>query len=131
MELKNVILALYVIINMATIQLVSGVFVSSFRSGPHVCRYKACPVGHRCVASGSFADCVCDDQCSQTKETGPVCAEGRTYDNLCQLRRQICQERRNILVEEYGKCSKLKSAVLFYKRKINAVKVYEDFLHDT
>lgn len=106
MEVKHVILALYVIINMATIQLVSGVFVSSFRSGPHVCKYKSCPVGHRCVASGGFADCVCDHQCSQTKETGPVCAEGRTYKNLCQLRRKICQERRNILVEQYGKCSK-------------------------
>lgn len=118
MEVKQNIITIictFYAINIAVLsnwRVVDGVFVSTFRSEPHVCRFKVCPVGHRCVASPGqeFVDCVCDHRCSQTKETGPVCAEGRTYANLCQLRMKICQERRNILVSNYGECSGCRDA---------------------
>ncbi|XP_066918954.1 uncharacterized protein [Clytia hemisphaerica] len=96
---------LYILlINLMTLHLASTVFVSTFRSKPDACRSMVCPIGHKCVSSGEVADCVCDHQCSQTKDTGPVCADGKTYKNLCQLNMKVCQEQRNILVQHYGKC---------------------------
>ena len=68
MEVKQNIITIictFYAINIAVLsnwRVVDGVFVSTFRSEPHVCRFKVCPVGHRCVASPGqeFVDCVCD-----------------------------------------------------------------------
>jgi Kazal-type serine protease inhibitor domain. len=82
----------------------SNGFVANFRREASVCRNKRCPVGHKCIEVGGDVDCICDHQCSQTKSTGPICADGVTYKNLCHLQMKICQEQRIILVQHYGEC---------------------------
>ena len=92
-------------------------FVANFRREASGCRNKQCPIGHKCIETGDDIDCVCDHQCSKTKNTGPICADGETYENLCHLQMKICQEQRNILVHYYGECkSKLWVSEIFFQR---------------
>lgn len=53
-----------------------------------------------------IAECVCPKSCEPIVR--PVCAtDGKTYDNMCEMKRSACNLRLNITAKYIGVCGKL------------------------
>eukprot|EP00112_Aurelia_sp_Birch-Aquarium-sp1_P014402 Seg3106.3 transcript_id=Seg3106.3/GoldUCD/mRNA.D3Y31 product="Follistatin-related protein 1" protein_id=Seg3106.3/GoldUCD/D3Y31 len=65
-----------------------------------------CPLGLRCqLRDNNTPYCECNIICKKHPRQGPVCAKnGRTYENICALKKEECKTLNFIPVNHYGKC---------------------------
>ncbi|XP_072395904.1 follistatin [Diabrotica undecimpunctata] len=79
-----------------------GVRCSSCRES---CKEVVCDVDKTCVLRKGTPKCVCASRCKEGKFRplkGPVCGtDGRSYRNICRLRKQSCRRRSNSLTIAY------------------------------
>ncbi|XP_057669095.1 follistatin isoform X1 [Diorhabda carinulata] len=79
-----------------------GVRCSSCRDS---CKEVVCDVDKTCVLRKGTPKCVCASKCKEGKLRslkGPVCGtDGRSYRNVCRLRKQSCRRRSNSLTIAY------------------------------
>ena len=70
------------------------------------CEDKICSFNSLCVVNNNYkASCQCP-KCPPT--TKHVCgSDGETYVNECELRKQSCTTKTNIIIFHQGKCGKL------------------------
>lgn len=69
------------------------------------CTNVTCKYHSHCVASSPHQfTCVCENSCPSYEKQ--VCASnGRTFKNLCWLRREICRTRENYTKQHPGSCT--------------------------
>ncbi|KAJ8979080.1 hypothetical protein NQ317_015069 [Molorchus minor] len=76
----------------------------------HSCVDVNCGVDKTCVIRNGIPKCVCSSKCKDGKPRpkGPVCGtDGRSYRNICRLRKQACRRRSTTLSVAYkGTCQK-------------------------
>ncbi|KRT85546.1 hypothetical protein AMK59_907, partial [Oryctes borbonicus] len=68
-----------------------------------------CESGKVCVVRKGHPKCICSPKCNVSKkisERAPICgSDGRTYKNICRLKKRACRKRSNDLsVAYYGTC---------------------------
>ena len=55
--------------------------------------------------SNGTSKCICQLGCGRNLD--PVCAsDGKSYDNLCIMKRESCLKKANLIVKHEGECSK-------------------------
>lgn len=69
------------------------------------CALVRCRYNSKCIVESGVGKCVCEDACPKIHL--PVCANnGRTYVNLCYLKRDSCSRQQNIEIRYHRKCRK-------------------------
>jgi hypothetical protein len=65
-----------------------------------------CGDGKKCVVRRGRPKCVCSPDCRKSRHKGPVCGtDGRSYRNVCRLRKRACRRKSATLaVAYYGHC---------------------------
>lgn len=78
------------------------------------CKFVRCPKNQHCIEDqNSIPHCVtCNENCSDREALKEVCAaNGVTYRNVCQLKKESCQIGRSIPVAYKGPCKGISSNV--------------------
>ena len=74
-----------------------------------------CPFGQRCVIINNQPICKCNHNCDKAENTGPLCTKsGRTYSNLCELKKAECKKGDYIMVDHFGKCKAKSKLILLF-----------------
>lgn len=75
------------------------------------CSGVECEENKMCVIRKGRPRCVCSSRCrvSKTVSKGPVCGtDGRSYKNICRLRKRACRRRSSTLTVDYnGLCQSM------------------------
>ena len=68
------------------------------------CKLLSCSHGQDCeIDKQGITNCVCSHNCQPIVR--PVCAtNGRTYDNLCEMEKNGCQDREELSAKYFGIC---------------------------
>ena len=72
--------------------------------GLNQCKLLSCSHGQDCeVDKQGIANCVCSQTCEPIVR--PVCANnGNTFDNLCEMELNGCQDRLPLVAKYFGTC---------------------------
>lgn len=73
------------------------------------CNGVDCGADKKCVVRQGRPKCVCSPNCKENRQQrikGPVCgSDGRSYKNVCRLKKRACRRRSNNLsIAYYGTC---------------------------
>lgn len=75
------------------------------------CTGVECEEDKMCVIRKGRPKCVCSSRCrfNKTVSKGPVCGtDGRSYKNICRLRKRACRRRSSTLTVDYnGTCQSM------------------------
>ena len=76
----------------------------SYFLGLNQCKLLSCSHGQDCeIDKQGITNCVCSHNCQPIVR--PVCAtNGRTYDNLCEMEKNGCQDREELSAKYFGIC---------------------------
>ncbi len=74
--------------------------------GLNQCNLLSCNYGQECsMDKHGITECVCPKSCEPIVR--PVCAtDGKTYDNMCEMKKSACNQRLNITAKYIGVCGK-------------------------
>ena len=91
----------------------------SFFLGLNQCKLLSCSHGQDCeIDKQGITNCVCSHNCQPIVR--PVCAtNGRTYDNLCEMEKNGCQDREELSAKYFGICGNYNS-MSYSEPKVNS-----------
>ena len=96
--------------------------------GLNQCKLLSCSHGQDCeVDKQGIANCVCSQTCEPIVR--PVCANnGNTFDNLCEMELNGCQDRLELVAKYFGTCGKCFSyttCTLFRNKRFALNKMFQ------
>ena len=86
------------------------------------CKLLSCSHGQDCeIDKQGITNCVCSHNCQPIVR--PVCAtNGRTYDNLCEMEKNGCQDREELSAKYFGICGNY-NFMSYSEPKVNKTKM--------